>query len=182
MASTTTNYSNLLTISAGGFTDFIVMVGKANFNGTPAVCWIGLNSSTDTAKMDALLFDASFLSAYASTYTPKIARYYTAKTMYKIQIIVAGSSLFVVTIVIPVLFGVLLHRNRKNLWRPSMKARIGSLYLGINTERFLPLTYAIVFLVRRSLFVLVMFTMPNQPAIQMNLFIYMSNLYIIYLF
>jgi hypothetical protein len=82
MASTTTNYSNLLTISAGGFTDFIVMVGKANFNGTPAVCWIGLNSSTDTAKMDALLFDASFLSAYASTYTPKIARYYTAKTIY----------------------------------------------------------------------------------------------------
>ena len=63
-----------------------------------------------------------------------------------------------------------------------MKAKIGSLYLGINTDRFLPLTYVLVFLARRSLFVLVMFTMPNQPAIQMNLFIYMSNLYIIYLF
>ena len=58
------------------------MVGKATFSGTPAACWIGLNSSTDTAKMDALLFDASFLSTYGSTYTPKFAAYYTAKSMY----------------------------------------------------------------------------------------------------
>ena len=82
MAVTTSNYSNLFTLSAGGFADYIVMVGKATFSGTPGVCWIGLNSTTNTAKMDALLFNGSFLSNYGSTYTPKFARYYTGKTMY----------------------------------------------------------------------------------------------------
>ena len=64
-----------------------------------------------------------------------------------------------------------------------MKATIGSLYLGVATDAsFLPLTYVIVFMVRRSLFVVVMFTMTDYPAIQINVFIYMTNLYIIYLF
>jgi hypothetical protein len=77
------------------------------------------------------------------------------------QLIIAGFSLFIATFIIPFLFGVILYRNRENLWRPSVKAKIGSLYLGINTDKFLPLTYVIVFLARRSLFVFVMFTMPN---------------------
>lgn len=58
------------------------MVGKATFNGTPGVCWIGLNSSTGVAKMEALLFDNSFLSTYGSTYTPKFVRFKGSANFY----------------------------------------------------------------------------------------------------
>lgn len=75
MAGTTTNFSNLFSSSVGGSSGYAVMIGKATFNGTPGVCWIGLNSSTGVAKMDALLFNASFLSTYGSTYTPKFVKY-----------------------------------------------------------------------------------------------------------
>ena len=62
-----------------------------------------------------------------------------------------------------------------------MKAQIGSLYLGINSESAWALSYSIVFMMRRSLFVFLMFSLMKQPAIQMNLLIYSSIFYIIYL-
>ena len=93
----------------------------------------------------------------------------------------SGLMLILLAIVIPVVFAVVLFVRRKSLWKPSVKAQIGSMYLGLNTDRVISLTYTIVFMVRRSLFVVVMFFLSNQPAIQMNLFIFMSNLYIIYL-
>lgn len=82
---------------------------------------------------------------------------------------------------LPALFYVVLRRKQSELWRPSVKAQIGSLYLGIKTESQWALTYSVVFMLRRSLFVALMFGLQQQPAIQMNLFIYSSNLYLIYL-
>lgn len=85
MAQDTTNYQNLFTISSGGDNGYVVMVGKATFNGTPGVCWIGLNSNTGVAKMDAVLFNASFLSTYGSTYTPKFVRYRSSSNFYMLM-------------------------------------------------------------------------------------------------
>jgi hypothetical protein len=96
------------------------------------------------------------------------------------QKLVALVGLIIFTL-LPVLFGIILRRKKADLWRPSVKAVIGSLYLGLNTQSPWALTYTIVFMVRRTLFVAIMFSMMNQPSIQMNLLIYTSNLYIIYL-
>ena len=97
-----------------------------------------------------------------------------------IQKLVALVGLIIFTL-LPVLFGFILKRKKADLWRPSVKAIIGSLYLGLNTQSPWALTYTIVFMVRRTFFVAIMFSMMYQPSIQMNLLIYMSNLYIIYL-
>ena len=82
---------------------------------------------------------------------------------------------------IPAVFYYILRRKRTELWRPSVKAQIGSLYLGINSGSAWALSYSIVFMLRRTLFVLLMFSLIKQPAIQMNLLIYSSIFYIIYL-
>ena len=55
------------------------------------------------------------------------------------------------------------------------------MYLGINSDSALALSYSIVFMLRRTLFVFLMFSLMKQPAIQMNLLIFSSVLYIIYL-
>ena len=72
----------MFTLSDGNLSNYIVMVGKGTFNGTSAVMWIGLNTTTGTAKMDALMFNATFLATYGSTYTPKFVAYFDIKTMY----------------------------------------------------------------------------------------------------
>jgi hypothetical protein len=80
------------------------------------------------------------------------------------QKLVALLGLIVLTLM-PGVFALVLRRNRAELWRPSVKAVIGSLYLGINTESYWALSYSIVFMMRRSLFVLLMFSLMMQPAI-----------------
>lgn len=79
----------------------------------------------------------------------------------KSQIIFSGLMMFLLVVVIPVVFAVVLFRRRKELWRPSVKAEIGSMYLGLNTNKVLALAYTIVFMVRRTLFVLIMFFLSN---------------------
>jgi hypothetical protein len=71
--------------------------------------------------------------------------------------IFSGLMLFILGVVIPVVFAVVLFRRRKDLWRPSVKAEIGSMYLGLNTDKLSALAYTIVFMVRRSFFVVIMF-------------------------
>jgi hypothetical protein len=58
---------------------------------------------------------------------------------------------------LPIFFGIILKRKKADLWRPSVKAQIGSLYLGINTQSMWALSYTIVFMLRRTLFVALMF-------------------------
>lgn len=79
----------------------------------------------------------------------------------KSQIIFSGLMMFLLVVVIPVVFAVVLFKRRKELWRPSVKAEIGSMYLGLNTNKVLALAYTIVFMVRRTLFVLIMFFLSN---------------------
>lgn len=81
------------------------------------------------------------------------------------QIVMSFILLCILALIIPPFFAFVLYRNRNNLWRPSVKAKIGSLYLGLNTEKLIGLTYTIVFLFRRSLFVVIMFTLMDQPAL-----------------
>ena len=71
----------MFTLSTGNLANYISMVGKGSFKGTSAVMWIDLNTSTGSAKMDALMFDADFQTMYGSPYTPKFVLFYS-QNMY----------------------------------------------------------------------------------------------------
>lgn len=82
---------------------------------------------------------------------------------------------------IPVFFIIVLAKNRENLSTLSMRDKIGTIYPGIDTENTFALSYTIVFLFRRSLFCMFTFAMFEIPGMQVQLFIFSSVLYIIYL-
>ena len=42
--------------------------------------------------------------------------------------------LLLVLVTLPILFALILHRNRENLTEEAMKAKIGSLYLGMRVQ------------------------------------------------
>lgn len=81
----------------------------------------------------------------------------------------------------PIIFGVVMYANMDNLDHPSIEKKIGTMYLGVWKSKGWGLTYSVVFLVRRTLFVILTFALYDQPGIQIQLFIYMSVLYMIYL-
>ena len=81
----------------------------------------------------------------------------------------------------PVWFGLVMYANKGNLTHPSIQKKIGSMYLGVWLSTGWGLSYSIVFLIRRSLFVALTFALYDYPGIQIQLFIYSSVLYMIYL-
>ena len=83
----------------------------------------------------------------------------------------------------PIFFAYVMCKNYKNLNRYSIQKKIGSMYLGIWLEELnvYSLTYSLVFLIRRSIFVVLTFALFSYPGIQIQVFIFSSLLYIIYL-
>jgi hypothetical protein len=75
-----------------------------------------------------------------------------------------------------------VHKNYKNLDRPSMVQKIGSLYLGIKTNvKWAALGFTPIFLLRRLIFVAISFALSDKPYLQVHLFIYMLLWYVIYI-
>lgn len=62
-----------------------------------------------------------------------------------------------------------------------IKEKIGTLYNGMRAKVISVKSYSFTFLARRSLFVIITFNLYTQPGIQVQLMIYMTLLYIIYL-
>ena len=83
----------------------------------------------------------------------------------------------------PFLFAWVMSANYKNLDKESVKKRIGSMYLGVHLkgDDTFGLSVAIVFLIRRSIFVAITFALINHPALQVQAFIFLSILYMCYL-
>lgn len=81
----------------------------------------------------------------------------------------------------PIIFGVVLWRNRANLSKPEIKAKIGSLYELHNSEKQYVGTYSIVFLVRRSFFVMMTFALYHHPGLQIELMLYSTLAYLCYI-
>ena len=91
-------------------------------------------------------------------------------------------TILVVTTLCPVWFGVVLYKNFDNLNWLSVNKRIGTMYAGAYLDDSVyPLTYSIVYLVRRILFVFLTFSLSNYPGMQAQVIIFSSVLYIIYL-
>ena len=81
----------------------------------------------------------------------------------------------------PFLFFMMVMRNQSDLDKPVVREKIGTLYNGLRTGSTGTKSYYFVFLLRRSLFVLITFLLFFQPGIQVQLMIYMTLLYVIYL-
>lgn len=86
-----------------------------------------------------------------------------------------------VFVTLPSFFICVMYKNRENLDLLSVRKRIGTLYSGLHTDSKVSLAYTIVFLLRRSLFCFFTFGMTNIPGIQVQVFIFSSVLYVIYL-
>ena len=83
----------------------------------------------------------------------------------------------------PLIFAWVMYANLRNLNTEVIQNKIGSMYLGVWIEgkSNFGLSLSIVFLIRRSIFVAITFALYNHPGIQIQLFIFGSILYIIYL-
>ena len=70
----------------------------------------------------------------------------------------------------PLLFYCIMKRKRDQLHLKETKSKIGSIYLGLNTEKDSVMSYSPVFLIRRSIFVFLtfkLFDMPNPQLLAM---------------
>lgn len=89
--------------------------------------------------------------------------------------------LVVVLILLPVLYAYCIYSKFKELYRPSVREQIGTLYLKLNIDRPVALAYSVMFFVRRIIFVTVMLSLAAFPHIQVQAFLLVSILYLCYL-
>lgn len=81
----------------------------------------------------------------------------------------------------PIVFIVVLRRLRPRLHEEGVKKKIGNMYSTVDPKYTGSLYYNVVFLTRRSLYVLITYSLFNYPGIQIQSFIYVTLLYLIYL-
>lgn len=79
------------------------------------------------------------------------------------------------------LIAVALWRNRQNLNHEAVKSKIGALYELHDAQRPLVATYSVVFLARRSFFVMTTFVMYNYPGIQIEIMLCSTLGYLCYI-
>ena len=74
------------------------------------------------------------------------------------------SIVIIVTLVLlPFIYVYVIYRKFDDLWMPSVRDRVGTIYSNMNTEKVSALAYSMVFMGRRSLFVLLTFTLAQHP-------------------
>lgn len=67
---------------------------------------------------------------------------------------------------LPFTFVCVLKKNFGSLQYPSKRERIGSIYMGLRTDKISALAYSIVFFIRRLLFAFLTFAIFNYPHLQ----------------
>ena len=82
---------------------------------------------------------------------------------------------------LPIFFAILLHRNRENLTREEMKAKIGSLYLGIRVKTQGQRLYSSVYLTRRLMYAFLTVACIDNPNILIHVFLATNLLYVTYM-
>ena len=74
--------------------------------------------------------------------------------------------MIVVLLHCPLVFLQTMMKHRDELGTPKVKARIGTLYLGLKPESDYVVSYSMVFIARRVLFVTTTFALFNFPGLQ----------------
>ena len=72
-------------------------------------------------------------------------------------------------------------KSKRKLDEPKVKAKIGTLYNGLDAKKDSVMSYSIVFLARRSLFIAITFALFEQPGLQIQLMIFLTLIYVTYL-
>ena len=75
------------------------------------------------------------------------------------------SIMLIVLLACPFIFYRAMMKNRGRLDVPSVKARIGTLYLGLRADKPHITSYSIVFILRRVIFVVITFGLFEYPGI-----------------
>ena len=87
--------------------------------------------------------------------------------------------ILVVLVVLIIVFTHIIYSNKAKLYLPSKKMRFGSLYLRVRTEGFGPY-YMLVFALRRAVFILLTYSLIEQPHLIVQFFILSNIGYLIY--
>lgn len=94
--------------------------------------------------------------------------------------IFVSSAILTIFNLCPLLFLYMMCKYRGRLDDAEIRQKIGTLYNGLNPKKANAATYSMTFLIRRSVFVAITFLLTDQPGIQIQLSIYLTLLYIIY--
>ena len=81
----------------------------------------------------------------------------------------------------PFFFAFVLWRHRESLHLKRTQERIGAMYFALNPEKPFVGTYSVIFLLRRSFFVLITFTLWEHPNMQVELMLFSTLLYVCYI-
>ena len=87
----------------------------------------------------------------------------------------------IILMALPVLYGMLLLFLRESMKQEKIKAKIGSLFIGIRNFTKWQALYSVVFLVRRFVFVCILVNHEETPAIVVQLVIALNIVFVIYL-
>ena len=87
----------------------------------------------------------------------------------------------IIVLALPVLYGILLLFLRESMKQEKIKAKIGSLFLGIRNFTKWQALYSVVFLLRRFVFVCILVNHERTPAIIIQLVIALNIVFAIYL-
>ena len=108
----------------------------------------------------------------------------TVKEVYQpttdMQLVIASVILAALNLC-PFLFCFVFVKNRKQLNEPNIIRKFGTLYNGLNAKNQQVMSYSIVYLVRRSLFVAITFALFESPGVQLQLMVFMTVMYLVYL-
>ena len=66
----------------------------------------------------------------------------------------------------PFVFLRIMYKYRGRLCELEIRQKIGTLYVGLNPKKPNVMTYSLIFLIRRSVFVAITFLLANEPGIQ----------------
>ena len=81
---------------------------------------------------------------------------------------------------LPFIYVYVMYRKFDDLRMPSVRDRFGTIYNNMNPKKVSALAYVTVFIARRSLFVLLTFTLAMYPNLQIQIFTYSTLLFMCY--
>lgn len=96
-------------------------------------------------------------------------------------LLVFGILVLTVMSLMPLIFAWVLYANKGNLDSAEIKSKIGALYFSLLPTRSYIGSYSVVFLVRRSIFVIAYFALRYHPSMQVEIMLYTTLLYICYI-
>ena len=95
--------------------------------------------------------------------------------------VTTGTIMMVILNFCPFFFAFVLWKYRGRLHLQRISTRISAMFFMMNPEKPYVGTYSVIFLLRRSFFVLITFTLWEHPSMQVELMLYSTLLYVCYI-